>query len=319
MTEFELIRSFFASQPVARTDVRVGIGDDAALVQPPPGMELAVTTDILVAGVHFFEDADPRQVGYKSLAVNLSDLAAMGADPAWFLLDLTIPKPDPVWLRAFAEGLHGLAREHNAQLIGGDTSRGPLAIAITAIGLVPTGEALLRSGARAGDIVCVTGTLGDAALALDAQQGKYRLPANDLQALRQRLERPAARVLEGKALRAHASSAIDISDGLLADLGHILEASQVGARVQLDAVPLSPVYRAHLEQVGWDDALAGGDDYELCFTVPAAKQREVEALARRTGFSVSAIGEIISAHGLEVRDAAGRSYRPQRSGHDHFG
>lgn len=318
MTEFELIRAYFSAQPVLRDDVSVGIGDDAALVRAAPGMEIAVSTDVLVAGIHFFSDADPFGIGHKCLAVNLSDLAAMGAEPAWFLLDLTLPRVDTAWLQRFSEGLYSVAQAHRMQLIGGDTSRGPLSIAITAMGEVPQGKSLLRAGASVGDIIYVTGALGDAAAALAALSGRCVFPAPEIAAARVRLERPVPRVAEGIMLRDLASSAIDVSDGLLADLGHVLEASRVGARVDLEALPLSPFYRAHLRELGWDYALAGGDDYELCFTVPAGKLGAVAALSHRTRVPLTAIGTITSNRGLDVRNAAGEPYHPSRSGHDHF-
>jgi thiamine-monophosphate kinase len=318
MTEFDLIRLHFASQPVKRRDVRVGIGDDAAVMRPPAGAELVMTSDVLVAGIHFFPYADAGGIGHKSLAVNLSDLAAMGAEPAWFLLDLTLPEPDPTWLEGFSQGMYALARRHNVQLVGGDTVRGPLAIAITAIGFVPEGKALLRTGARTGDRICVTGTVGDAALALAQQRGERVLSAAEAAAVAQRLERPTPRTAEGLALRELATSAIDISDGLLADLTHILEESGVGARVRRDTVPLSDIYRRHLPDIGWDYALAGGDDYELCFTVPPANLLAVEALARQLQVPITVIGEITPSRALEVYDAAGRPYLPTVSGHDHF-
>ena len=318
MTEFDLIRVHFASQPVKRRDVRIGIGDDAAVVRPPAGHELVMTSDVLVAGVHFFAQADAGGIGHKSLAVNLSDLAAMGAEPAWFLLDLTLPESDPAWLEGFAQGLYGLARHHNVQLIGGDTCRGPLSIAITAIGFVPEGKGLLRSGARPGDRVCVTGTLGDAALALAQQRGERSLTPVQAAAVAERLDRPLPRVAEATALRDLASSAIDISDGLLGDLTHILEESGAGARIRRDAVPLSDIYRQHLPEIGWEYALTGGDDYELCFTVAAANMPAVEALARQIGFPVTTIGEITPNRALEVYDGAGRPYLPKVRGHEHF-
>lgn len=318
MTEFELIRTYFAAPPVTRGDVTVGIGDDAAVVRVPPGRDTVITTDALVAGVHFFEDADPEAVGHKALAVNLSDLAAMGAEPVWFLLDLTLPRPSAPWLRGFAAGLAELARRYQVQLIGGDTTRGPLAVVITALGLVPEAKALCRSGARPGDRIYVSGALGDAALALAVSRGRHRLAAPERAAIGARLERPMPRVSEGMALRDIASSAVDVSDGLLADLGHVLQASGVGARLTLDSIPLSAAYRAHLSEVGWDYALSGGDDYELCFTVPPAKREALEALTRERGFALTAIGEITSGAGLQVYDSQGRSYRPPRLGHDHF-
>lgn len=318
MTEFEIIRTYFDRLPVSRPDVRVGIGDDAAICRAPVGAETVVTTDVLNAGVHFFEDVDPFALGHKALAVNLSDLAAVGAEPAWFLLGLTLPAAAPGWLERFAQGLAEMARRFNVQLIGGDTTRGPLSITITAIGTVPQGKGLLRSGAKPGDLIYVTGSLGDAALALAALRGSRRFVAEDLVRLRERLERPAPRVAEGVALRDIASSAIDVSDGLLADLGHILEASGVGARVRLEAVPLSPTYRAHLADVGWDYALGGGDDYELCFTVPPLERETLDVLASEMRFPLTMIGEITAERRLDVYDAAGRIYRVPRHGYDHF-
>ncbi|HEX7044003.1 MAG TPA: thiamine-phosphate kinase [Burkholderiales bacterium] len=318
MTEFELIRTFFASPPLARADVAVPVGDDAAAVDVPAGMQAVLTTDVLVAGVHFFEDVDPAALGHKALAVNLSDLAAMGAEPAWFLLDLTLPRVDTAWLAAFAQGMYALARRHEVQLIGGDTSRGPLAIAVTAVGLVPRGAALRRAGARPGDGVYVTGTLGDAAFALAERTGTPRCTAAERALLDERLERPTPRVVEGLALRGVASSAIDVSDGLLADLGHVLAASGVGARLRLEAIPLSAVYRRHLHEIGWEAALAGGDDYELCFTVPAANEAALAALAAERGLAVTRIGEITAGEELAIYDETGRRYEPARRGHEHF-
>ena len=316
MNEFELIRTFFARQQISRADVAAGIGDDAALLQPPPGQQLAVTSDLLVSGVHFFPDADPVALGHKALAVNLSDLAAMGAEPAWFLLNLTLPRVDTAWLEKFCQGMFGLAREYGVQLVGGDTSRGPLAIAIEAHGFVPAGQALRRSGAKVGDRIYVTGTLGDAALALQHRLGRLPLPQNDIASVTARLDRPTPRVREGMALRGLANSAIDVSDGLLADLGHILEMSRVGARIFLDKIPVSPVCRAHIKDLGWDAVLATGDDYELCFTVPAANIAALEKLPSAGAFHH--IGEIEAEAGLRIVDESGKAYRPRETGHDHF-
>ncbi len=318
MNEFELIRTCFASQPVSRPDVRVGIGDDAAVFRVPGGMETAITSDVLVAGVHFFADADPVSIGHKSLAVNLSDLAAMGAEPAWFLLDLTMPSVDVPWVQRFAEGAFGVARRFNVQLIGGDMSRGPLAIGITAIGLVPEGGAILRSDARPGDQIYVTGDVGDAALSLMQHRGELKLSVAESAAITDRLARPMPRVDEGLALRGIASSAIDLSDGLLADLGHVLEASAVGARLELARVPLSSVYRARLAEIGWEGAIANGDDYELCFTVPPERIPDLERMAAERRFVITRIGEITEDRELDVRDPAGKPYRPRALGHDHF-
>lgn len=318
MTEFELIRRFFAAQPINRTDVAVGVGDDGAVITCPPGQQLVVTTDTLVEGVHFFPDSDPVALGHKALAVNLSDLAAMGAAPACFVLALSLPRADNNWLERLCEGIFGLARRYEVQLVGGDTVRGPLAVNITAHGWVPAGQALLRSGARAGDRIYVTGELGDAGIALRAEQGALVLSQFDSAVATERLTRPMPRVEAGVALRGVASSAIDLSDGLIGDLGHILEQSGVGARVALDRLPVSHVYRSLLPQIGWDVALANGDDYELCFTVPAANVGALEAATAALGYTVTHIGDIVAGDELRVFDAAGKPYRPQTAAHDHF-
>jgi len=318
LNEFELIRKFFSVQPVTRDDVVIGIGDDAAVLALPAGKQLVVTTDVMVQGTHFLPDADPAAVGHKSLAMNLSDLAAMGAEPAWFLLNLTLPAPDDAWLTKFCHGLFALAQQHNVQLVGGNTSRGPLAIAIEAHGFVNEGEAVRRSGARPGDSIYVTGELGDAGLALRHRFGAQRLPPADLAAVSDRLDRPTPRVNVGRLLRRFASSAIDISDGLVADLGHILEASGAGALVVRDRVPLSETYRKHLGETGWDVAFANGDDYELCFTVPAQRDAEFARWQEKFGCRVTCIGEIVSGPGLQIIDAAGNPWRPALAGHDHF-
>ncbi len=318
MTEFELIARFFAREPLRRADVRLGIGDDCALLAPRAGLELAVTTDLLLAGVHFFADVDAAALGHKALAVNLSDLAAMGAEPAWFTLNLALPAADPAWLEGFSAGLFALARRHDIALVGGDTVRGALSVGIQACGYVPPGQALRRRGAAPGDRVFVTGTLGDAGLALQQRRGRLSLPAADAQAVAERLERPEPRIAAGMRLRGIASAAIDLSDGLAADLGHILEASGVGAVVARERVPLSAVYRRHLPGVGWDLALANGDDYELCFTVPPDRLTQLEAVRAALGCQVSEIGEIVAGRGLRIEDADGREHRLAHTGHDHF-
>ncbi|MBI3546233.1 MAG: thiamine-phosphate kinase [Gammaproteobacteria bacterium] len=316
MTEFELIRRYFARQPITRSDVAVGIGDDAALLRLPPGQQLAVTSDLLVSGVHFFADVDPISLGHKALAVNLSDLAAMGAEPAWFMLNLSLPEITPTWLDGFCQGLFNLAREFNVQLIGGDTTRGPLAIGIEAHGFVPEAMALRRSGAKAGDKIYVTGTLGDAALVLQHRLAKKHLSESDVAMLSDKLDRPMPRVREGVVLRGVAHSAIDISDGLLADLGHILEMSHVGASIFLDRMSVSPTCQKYIKETGWDNVLAGGDDYELCFTVPQKNIAALEQLHFSCGFHC--IGEIESAPGLRIVDESGNAYQPLKMGHDHF-
>jgi thiamine-monophosphate kinase len=318
LNEFQLIRKYFAAQPVARDDVVLGIGDDAAVLAPPLGKQLVVTTDTLVEGVHFLPDCDPIALGHKALAVNLSDLAAMGAEPAWFLLNIVLPDTDEKWLSGFCEGLFSLASTHKVQLIGGNTARGPRSIAIEAHGFVPEGEAVRRGGAEPGDSIYVTGELGDAALALQHTLGKRRLAEADFSAVRARSQRPLPRVREGMLLRRFASSAIDLSDGLVADLGHVLEASGAGALIVRDRVPLSDTYRKHIADVGWDLALGGGEDYELCFTVPARHDAEFARWQPKFGCRVTCIGEIVSGPGLQILDAAGNSYRPAVAGYRHF-
>jgi thiamine-monophosphate kinase len=318
MTEFELIRRYFAAQPVRRRDVVLGIGDDAALLTVPHDRELVVTTDILVSDIHFLPDVDPEALGHKALAVNLSDLAAMGAEPAWFTLNLVLPRVDEGWLTRFCAGLYALARRHEVQLVGGDTARGPLAVSVTAHGFVPHGRALRRAAARPGDRIFVTGVLGDAGLALAHRLGQRRLPEDDFRSLRERLERPLPRIAEGLVLRGLAAAAIDVSDGLAADLGHVLEESGVGADVDVERLPVSPVYRKHLEAAGWDAAIAGGDDYELCFTVSPGRLGEFEGARSRLSAGATEIGVITAEPGLRLRRADGTPYRPGGAGYDHF-
>lgn len=319
LNEFQLIREYFARQPVTRTDVVLGIGDDAALLAVPPDQELVVSTDVLVAGVHFPEGTDALSIGHKSLAVNLSDLAAMGATPAWFTLNLCLPRADSDWLRDFCTGLFTLAKSYRVALVGGDTSRGPLTVGIQIMGLVPPGQALRRSGARPGDRIYVTGVLGEAALGLQRVLGKLDLPEEYRINVWQQLYRPLPRVQAGRRLRGLASACIDISDGLVADLGHILEASGVGARIALRELPLSPAYDAAFQQVGWEAALNGGDDYELCFTVPAEQEHAFQQASTRFGVSCCPIGEIEAAPGLRIVDEAGQLYTPGQRGYTHFG
>jgi thiamine-monophosphate kinase len=319
LSEFELIRRFFSAAAARRPDVVLGIGDDAALVQVPEGMELAITVDTLVEGVHFLKETDPESLGHKAMAVNLSDLAALGAEPAWATLALTLPTADPHWLDQFSRGLLGLAQRFGVQLVGGDTTRGPLAITIQALGLVPRDQALRRAGARPGDLVYVTGTLGDAGLALLALQEELRLPQRDKAYALDQLNRPEPRIEEAIALRGLANAAIDISDGLAADLGHILEASGVGATLQVERLPLSPVVRSVLDAVGgWALPLTAGDDYELCFTVPAARQAEVEHRFAGLKTGCTWIGMIERTRGLRCLLDDGTDIAPARGGYQHF-
>lgn len=317
-TEFELITHYFSQSFPKRPEVAVGIGDDAALCTVPPTMQLAISVDTLVAGVHFPLTTSPFDIGYKSLAVNLSDMAAMAATPTWFTLALTCPHVNESWLQGFTEGLLELATATQVCLIGGDTTRGPLTITIQIMGFVPTGMALLRRGATVGDGIYVTGTLGEAGLALLQRTHDQLYLASELQdRVELRLNRPTPRLQEGLALRGIASSAIDISDGLLADLGHILTASGVGATLQLTDLPLSPLMCKHLSlQTTWQLALSAGDDYELCFTVPPHQEKRLAVAL--PPHSYTRIGTIEKALGLRCIDHEGQLFIPSQKGYDHF-
>ena len=319
MDEFELIRRYFATLTPPRDDVALGIGDDAALLAPPRGHEVVVTTDTLIAGRHFPEDTDPQAVGWKALAVNLSDLAAMGAEPRWFTLALTLRMADPEWLAGFAAGLGAMAREADVALVGGDTTQGALSITITAMGTVPAGKAVKRSGAKAGDAICVTGTLGDAALALrllGEGGGRGEARSADLEHLRTRLNRPAPRIAVGAALRDLAHAAIDLSDGLAGDLSHILAASGVGAEIRAGKLPMSPAFKALSdpdERLGLQ--VSGGDDYELCVCLAPD---DVARLRKRLDVPLTEIGRIVKGKVLSVIDAKGRKRVIEPHGYRHF-
>ena len=316
MSEFDLIRRYFTR---ATPGAVLGVGDDAALLRVPSGMELAVSTDMLVSGTHFIPGADPFLLGHKTLAVNLSDMAAMGAQPCWALLSISLPEVDEVWLQKLSEGFFTLAIQHGVELIGGDTTRGPLNLCVTIMGEVPQDAALRRSGAQIGDDIWVSGRLGDAALALAHLQGKIQLPAGDFSVCAAALHQPIPRVALGLALRGVAHSAIDISDGLLADLGHILECSSVGAEIRFDALPVSDMLRPHLIQpLGRHCALAGGDDYELCFTAPAGCRAEMEKISLKLGLSLTRIGAVVKGSGCIVHAADGSTIIMDESGYDHF-
>lgn len=318
LSEFDLIARYFTRPLRPDSAAALGVGDDCALLAPSPGMHLAISTDMLVEGRHFFAGADPRQLGHKCLAVNLSDLAAMGATPVAFTLALALPAPDEAWLAPFAQGLLALADLHGCELIGGDTTKGPLTISITVFGAVPHAQALRRSGARPGDDIWVSGTLGDARLALAGLSGELPLDAARLDAAAPRLHAPTPRVALGVALRTIASAAIDVSDGLSGDLGHILKQSGVGAVVDVDALPAGPMLASELPALQRDYCLAGGDDYELCFTAaPAARDAVLEA-ARSAATPVTRIGAIEAAPGLRLIDAAGRPFRISLNSFDHF-
>lgn len=306
--EWQVIDRFFSQLGAVRTDVLLGIGDDAALLRPAADMELAQTTDSLVEQVHFLPGAPPRSLGHRLLAVNLSDLAAMGATPAWALLSLTLPSVDEAWLAGFAAGLGQLARLHEVALVGGNLSRGPLNLGLQLTGLVPAGTALRRSGARPGDEIWVSGTLGDAALG--------RLPGASA-ALRTRFEYPTARVALGVALRGIASSCIDLSDGLLADLPRLTQASGCGAILEVDQLPLSSALQASAAALSWQRALLGGEDYELCFTAPAENAARLRVLAGQLGVPLRRCGRVRAAAGLELHSAGGVIQFSQ-SPFDHF-
>jgi len=347
MSEFDLIRRYFTR---ATPGAVLGVGDDAALLRTGSGMELVVSTDMLVSGTHFLPDADPFLLGHKTLAVNLSDMAAMGAQPRWALLSLALPQADETWLQQFSAGFFALAEQHNVELIGGDTTRGPLNLCVTIMGEAPQGAALRRAGAQVGDDIWVSGTLGDAALALAHLQGQITLAAGEFATCAAALHQPTPRVALGLALRGVAHSAIDVSDGLLADLGHILECSIVGAEIQFDALPVSDVLRSLSGQdpsmsfprrressafIKLDSrlrgndgflkgvivqrcALAGGDDYELCFTASVARRAELERISTQLGLPLTRIGAIVAVSGCIVRAADGSVINMEESGYDHF-
>ncbi|MFZ2315835.1 MAG: thiamine-phosphate kinase [Gammaproteobacteria bacterium] len=306
MGEFSLIENYFKQKTIARSDVVMGIGDDGALLKAPKEQLLVFSMDSLVEGVHFLPKINAYDIGFKSLAVNLSDLAAMGAEPAWLTLALTMPSIDINWINGFTEGLFFLANQFNMQLIGGDTTRGSLTITIQAHGFVPPQQALCRQGAKAGDKIYVSGTLGDAGLGLKAALGTFVLPEEAHQYVLQRLHRPIPQIKLGMLLRGLASSAIDISDGLLADLGHILEASCVGAEIWTEQIPLSRVLKEHCTQnETMKLALTAGDDYELCFTVPPQEESKLVARLKEEQISCCCIGEIKESLGMHLLGYSG--------------
>ena len=326
MGEFDLIARYF-TRPV-RPDgaVALGVGDDCALLAPTPGMQMAISSDMLVEGRHFFADVAPEALGHKALAVNLSDLAACGARPLAFTLALSLPRVDERWLAGFSRGLLQLADAHACELVGGDTTQGPLNICITVFGEVPAGQALLRSGARADDDIYVSGTLGDARLALEALQGHITLPAEVLALTRLRLERPTPRVALGQALRGIASSAMDVSDGLLGDFSHILKASKVGAcidtRITTNLIAASAYKssaRGHFDaELAKQCTLAGGDDYELVFTAPVALRSAVVAASEASATPVARIGAVHARAGLQLLDEHGNLAPNTYTSFDHF-
>lgn len=317
--EFDLITRFFgqrAGRPGPH--VELGIGDDCALLSLGSGMQLAVSADMLVEGRHFLSTVRPERLGHKALAVNLSDLAASGARPVAFLLALSMPRVDEAFLDGFSRGMLELAQVHGCTLVGGDTTQGPLNIAITVMGEVPSGQALLRSGARAGDEIYVSGELGDARLALEAFRGTHVLEGSSLEHARRAMELPVPRVALGIALRGVATAAIDVSDGLLGDLRHILRRSGVGATVDADVLPRSRVLAAQPRDLQRLCTLSGGDDYELVFTVPPARRADLERAAAQAGVAVTRIGRIEAEPGLRLRDADGQPLEDHYGSFDHF-
>ena len=314
--EFDLIAKHFTR---ATPGAVLGVGDDCALLAPTPGMQLAVSSDMLLEGRHFSPQDSPAGLGHKSLAVNLSDLAAMGATPRWATLAIALPSANDAWLTAFARGFFRLADLHGIELVGGDTTRGPLTISITVMGEVPPGDALRRDGAQAGDDVWVSGVIGSAALALAYRQGRLFMEQVDAAKVLPALYLPTPRVELGIALRGLATSAIDISDGLLGDLGHLLERSHVGATIEFACLPTLPVAQAYLhEAVARDCVLAGGDDYELCFTAPTGKREAIIAAACAVDVKVTRIGRITAEPGLAVIDSSGQPMTIDHTGYDHF-
>ncbi|MDE2369796.1 MAG: thiamine-phosphate kinase [Burkholderiales bacterium] len=313
--EFELIARHF-TRPSRRP--WLGVGDDCALVTVDAGMQLAISSDMLVEGRHFLSTVEPERLGHKALAVNLSDLAACGAEPLACTLALALPRADDEFLAGFARGLYALAERAGIDLVGGDTTAGPLNICITVFGQVPPGQALLRSGARPGDELWVSGTLGDARLALEVFRGRVVLAGGDFETVRRAMELPQPRVALGLALRGVASSAIDLSDGLLGDLGHVLARSAVGARVDVDALPRSAVLAAQAPALQRECALAGGDDYELLFSAAPSRCDDVLAAARSAGVAVTRCGAFTTERGLRVVDAGGHELPLTWHGFDHF-
>ncbi len=318
LSEFDLIKQYFRRDRPGRAVL--GIGDDCALLAPAPGMQLAVSTDMLVEGRHFFAGADARMLGHKSLAVNLSDLAAMGARPTAFTLALALPEADRTWLAGFSSGLFGLADLHDCELIGGDTTKGPLTICITVFGQLQPGQALRRDAAKAGDDIWISGTLGDARLALAGYRGEVALDGPSQDEAAAHMHMPTPRVALGRALAEQglAHAALDISDGLVGDLGHILEASGVGARLDVDLLPAGPVLARQDGALRRRFTVAGGDDYELCFTAPPAQRDAIMAAGLACATPVTRVGQVEAGQGLRYVDAGGQPLRLDLKGFDHF-
>ena len=315
MGEFELIERYFM-RPVRRA--ALGVGDDCALLRVDAGQQLAVSSDMLVEGRHFLSTVAPERLGHKALAVNLSDLAAMGAAPLAFTFAISLPRADETFIAPLAAGMYSLADAHGIELVGGDTTAGPLNLCITVFGEVPPGQALLRSGARTGDELWVSGQIGDARLALEVFRGRLGLPGDQFDTVRRAMEQPTPRVALGMALRGVAHSAIDLSDGLLGDLGHVLKRSGVGAVVDVDALPRSATLAALPMALQHECLLAGGDDYELLFSAAPDAADAVRAAGRSAGVAVTRVGRIEAGSGLRFVDGAGRVVQTQLRAFDHF-
>jgi thiamine-monophosphate kinase len=319
MNEFELIKKYFQNKTKNDPQVVVGIGDDSAILKIPQNEQLVVCVDTIVNGIHFLPNTPAAAVGHRALAVNLSDMAAMGAQPAWFTLALTLPDANEEWVAEFSQGLFDLANQHHVTLIGGDTTQGPLSVTIQVLGLLPDGKGLLRSAAKEGDKIFVTGCLGDAGVGLGMLQNKISVPADHREYFQHRYEYPEPRVSLGLLLREVANSAIDVSDGLVADLGHILEASHVGARIYADQIPLS---HAMKKSVSTENALylalTSGDDYEICFTASADRHSDIAKMTEKTGIACTCIGEIVSGNALNIQDMNGKIINFKHQGWEHF-
>jgi thiamine-monophosphate kinase len=320
ISEFSIIDRYFSMQGLNRLDVSLGIGDDCALLLPPPGKEMVVTIDTLIDNVHFFSTTEPKNIGYKALAVNLSDLAAMGAIPTWFTLALTLPNISEEWLERFSSGLFELANLYGIQLVGGDTTHGSInIITVQAHGFVPMGQALRRDGARPGDRIYVTGTIGDAGLGLLAAYGRIVVSTEHCFYTKKRLERPEPRIAQGLDLIGIASAAIDLSDGLAQDLNHIIRRSRVGALLDVDLLPLSTALTDSMDRdAALITALTSGDDYELCFTVPLEGVVKIEDISDTWDCKCTCIGMITSDTELRLIRADGSLFNLERLGYDHF-
>lgn len=318
LSEFDLIKQYFVQDYISDPRFALGIGDDCALLNPSAGMQLAISSDMLVSGRHFFPDADPTSLGHKCLAVNLSDLAAMGATPLAFTLALSLPEANPHWLAGFSQGLLALAKEHNCRLIGGDTTKGPLNICITIFGELPPSLALRRDAAQVGDDIWISGTLGDARLALASYSQEITLSADQHELAASRMHQPTPRIALGIALRGIAHAALDISDGLIGDLGHILERSQVGASLYIDTLPAGPVLAKQIQDKRREFTLAGGDDYELCFTAPIHQRDAVLAAGQASNTKVTRVGRIEENIGLRLIDADNQALDLKLTSFDHF-